>query len=107
MRAGLAFDEMLFFDCFFPTVLFAAMARLLRDAFFACFEVAVFDFAWLLFVFLFLDGMGAVYHRGGRATSYWPRTPIVLVSSAMPRQRLHVVDFSFEEPTDASPGAQG
>lgn len=107
MRTGLAFDDIFFFDCFFPTVLFAAIARLLRDAFFACFEVAVFGFAWLLFVFLFLDGMGAVYHRGGRATPYWSRTLIVLVSSARPRQRWHVVDFSFEEPTDASPGVQG
>lgn len=62
-RVGLLFDGV-FFDFFFLIVLFGAMAGLPREAFFNCFEAAVFDFVGLRFVFLLLDGMAAVYHRG-------------------------------------------
>jgi hypothetical protein len=60
--AGLRFDDVVFFSCFFLTVFFWANARLARVDFFAGFEVAVFDFACLLFVIFFLDAMAAVYH---------------------------------------------
>jgi hypothetical protein len=62
-RIELSFDDV-FFNCLFLAVLLGAVARPLREVFFAGFEVAVFDFAWLLFFFLFLDGIAAVYHRG-------------------------------------------
>jgi hypothetical protein len=63
VRVGLPFDE-LFVDCFFLTGLFRATADVLRDVFFACFEPEDLGFPCLLFAFVFLDGMAAVYHRG-------------------------------------------
>jgi hypothetical protein len=65
LRAGLLFEGVFFLNCFFLTVLFGAIVRRRREASF-CFAVAVFDFDFvgLLFVFFFLEGMAAVYHRG-------------------------------------------
>jgi hypothetical protein len=49
----------------------------------------VFGFVCLLFVFLFLNGIAAVYHRGSSAATTPPKigAPIVRVSSAMRRPR--------------------
>ena len=64
LPAELAFEDVFFFDCFFVTVFFGAIADFSLDEFVARFEVAVFDFVCLLFVFFLLEGMAAVYHRG-------------------------------------------
>jgi len=87
--AELTLEDAFFFDCFFLTVRFVGVTRFTFDAFFACFEVAAFDFARFLFVFLFLDGIAAVYHRVTRPPQYH-RDPAFLygpVSPAMRRKR--------------------
>src|SRR6266481_3440087 len=66
LPAGLTFKDVLFFDCFFLTFFFGAIACFSRDAFLGRFGVAVFEsFCLVLFVFL-LKGMAAVYHRSSR-----------------------------------------
>ena len=60
MRIGLLLGAAFFFDFFdgfFLAGLFGALARLVREAFCASLEVAVFDFVRRLFVFFLLDAM--------------------------------------------------
>src|SRR5215472_2248890 len=63
VRAGLADDRAFFSDCFFPTGFLGRFVFLSRDAFFARFAVAVFDFVRVLLLLFFSEGMEAVYHR--------------------------------------------
>src|SRR5215471_1255057 len=63
--AGAVCDEAFFADRFFLAGPFGRIACLLRNAFFARFAGAIFDFVRLRLLF-FLEGMAAVYHHVSR-----------------------------------------
>lgn len=86
LLAELAFEDVFFFDCFFLTVFFGAIACLSLADFFARFEVAVFDFVCLLLAFFLLEGMAAVYHRNQPAAATPPRSK-ALGAMALPQAK--------------------